>query len=184
MKIYTKTGDEGQTSLWGGKRVSKHHIRIESYGTLDELNAYIGLVADASEHVPTSEYLRGVQSLLFTAGAILATPTDAPAPKNMEILESDILSLEQQIDEMEAVLTPLQNFILAGGHPTVSFTHLARTVCRRAERLVVLLQDSDPHPLNLPILKYLNRLSDYLFVLARWLGKNLGAVEQIWKGRS
>ncbi|HFA47616.1 MAG TPA: cob(I)yrinic acid a,c-diamide adenosyltransferase [Bacteroidetes bacterium] len=180
FKIYTKTGDAGQTSLFGGRRLPKSHLRIDAYGTVDELNSYVGLLRDAIENDAFRGVLKEIQNRLFTIGSNLAMD---PA-KNLDppdIVDSDIELLENQIDEMEAELPPLKNFILPGGHTTVSFCHLARTVCRRAERLVVGLNLQEPvEPL---LVRYLNRLSDYLFVLARKLGKDLGAEEVVWKPR-
>lgn len=180
FKIYTKTGDEGQTALFGGKRLPKSHLRIECYGTVDELNSFIGLVRDSTE----DEHVRGVlfeiQNRLFDLGANLATDPSKNLPIPT-IAQGDIQILENEIDEMESTLSPLKNFILPGGHPTVSYCHVARCVCRRAERLVVALNMEDS--VSPEVLKYLNRLSDYLFVLARKLGHDLGAKEVVWKGK-
>jgi cob(I)alamin adenosyltransferase len=180
FKIYTKTGDDGTTGLFGGARVPKHHIRIEAYGTIDELNAHIGLVADyAAEQ---ADFLRRIQSRLFTLGAILATQPDKPNLMLKDLADEDVATLEAEIDRMEAELPQLKNFILPGGHPVVSYCHLARCVCRRAERLTVALHEIEPtEPL---VLFYLNRLSDYLFVLSRYVGQQLGVAEIIWKGRN
>jgi cob(I)alamin adenosyltransferase len=180
FKIYTKTGDKGETGLFGGARVPKNHIRVEAYGTVDELNAYMGLIRDLIETPHYKMVLKSVQDRLFTIGANLASD---PA-KNMmtpDLKNSDITLLEQEIDIMEAELPILKNFILPGGHPTVSYCNVARTVCRRAERMVVAL---DFEQSILPIvIQYLNRLSDYLFVLGRKLGKDLGVEEVIWNAR-
>lgn len=178
MKIYTKTGDTGETSLFGGKRLSKHHLRIESYGTVDELNAYIGLVRDNLEDHGIRELLKKIQDTLFTIGGILAS-APGKKPDYLLLAESDITLLEQAIDEMEATLQPLKNFILPGGHTVVSFCHLARCVCRRAERRTVGLASEEP--VEEIVIRYLNRLSDYLFVLARKIGQNLGVNEVEWK---
>lgn len=180
FKIYTKTGDQGETSLFGGKRLAKNNLRIEAYGTIDELNSFIGLLRDGLTNAEVREELRYIQNLLFTIGSHLATEPgkklDIP-----DIQETDIRYLEVAIDKMESVLPPLKNFILPGGHPTVSFCHIARTICRRAERhLVALNKDEAVEDI---LMQYLNRLSDYLFVLARKLGKDLGAEEVIWKPR-
>lgn len=181
FKIYTKTGDEGETGLFGGKRLPKHHLRIEAYGTVDELNAYVGLVRDVADNEDIRALLKSIQDRLFTVGANLA----ADPAKQMavpDLHEADIAALEQAIDGMEAELPTLKNFILPGGHTTVSFCHLARCVCRRAERMVVALAASEPvAPI---VIQYLNRLSDYLFVLSRLLAKDTGAEEVIWLPRS
>lgn len=185
MKVYTKTGDTGTTALFGGTRVSKHHIRIESYGTVDELNSHIGLIRDQEMNLHYKEVLIEVQDRLFTVGAILATPPEKETLKNGEkrlknlgILESDINYLENEIDAMEEALPPMTHFVLPGGHTTVSYCHIARCVCRRAERLAVHLNDIEPT--DELVIKYLNRLSDYLFVLARKLSYDLNADEVQW----
>lgn len=178
MKIYTKTGDKGQTSLVGGKRVSKANLRIEAYGTVDELNSWIGLVADVSE-ANVSAKLRGIQNTLFNLGAVLANNPEKPVDLGFEITEMHIAEQEQWIDAMDKELVPLKQFILPGGHPNVSYCHLARTVCRRAERLCVALSEGDAVP-NL-VIKYLNRLSDLLFTLARFTALTLGVEEVQWK---
>jgi cob(I)alamin adenosyltransferase len=177
-KIYTKTGDQGQTSLFGGKRLSKSNLRIEAYGTVDELNSFLGLLRDSLTNAEVREEIRYAQNLLFTMGSQLATEPG----KNLaipSIEDKEVAVLEAAIDRMEKELPPLKNFILPGGHTTVSFCHVARTVCRRAERLIVALNLEEEVPDVL--MQYLNRLSDYLFVLARKLGKDLGAEEVIWK---
>lgn len=181
FKIYTKTGDQGQTALFGGKRLPKSHLRIESYGTVDELNAFLGLVRDSLSDEHLRSVLFEIQNRLFDLGAILAT--DPEKSMNLpNLAHSDIQLLENEIDQMEAGLPPLKNFILPGGHVTVSYCHVARCVCRRAERLVVALNLEQPiEPL---VLQYLNRLSDFLFVLARRIGQLAGAPEVIWKGRT
>ena len=180
FKIYTKTGDAGETALFGGRRLPKSHIRIDAYGTVDELNSHIGMLRDVIENDDYSQILKNIQDRLFTLGSNLATDPS----KNLDppdITSEDIELLERQMDDMEVELPPLKNFILPGGHTTVSFCHMARTVCRRAERLVVALNLTEPvEPL---ILRYLNRLSDYLFVLGRKLGQDLGANEVVWKPR-
>ncbi len=180
FKIYTKTGDEGQTALFGGKRLPKSHLRIESYGTVDELNSFLGLVRDRTEDEHVRAVLFEIQNQLFDLGANLASDPSKNLP-SPTVGQSDIQLLEHEIDAMEATLPPLKNFILPGGHPTVSHCHVARCVCRRAERLVVALNMEEP--VSPEVLKYLNRLSDYLFVLARKLGQNLGASEVVWKGK-
>ncbi|NHF57793.1 cob(I)yrinic acid a,c-diamide adenosyltransferase [Flavobacteriaceae bacterium TP-CH-4] len=185
MKIYTKTGDEGTTALFGGTRVPKHHIRINSYGTIDELNSWLGLVRDQNIDAHSKEILTLIQEKLFTVGAILATePKKALLKSGKERLnipkinEKDIILLEQEIDEMDKSLPPMTHFILPGGHTTVSYCHLARTVCRRAERMSTLLHEVEPF--EDMVLVYLNRLSDYLFVLARKLSQDLKATEIKW----
>lgn len=185
MKIYTKTGDKGSTSLFGGTRVPKDHIRIESYGTVDELNSYIGLIRDQEIDSHYKDILIEIQDRLFTAGALLATPEDKTVLKNGEnrlqnlgIIDSDIELLEKEIDTMESLLPPMTHFVLPGGHPTVSHCHIARCICRRAERLTVQLSHNESVPEI--IIRYLNRLSDYLFVLARKLTLDLNAEEIKW----
>jgi cob(I)alamin adenosyltransferase len=185
MKIYTKTGDNGTTALFGGTRVKKYNSRIESYGTVDELNAYIGLIKDQDISEYVKESLLKIQNELFTLGAMLATPPEKETLKNgkerlniPKINEDSILFLEDEIDKMDAVLPQMTHFILPGGHQAVSFCHVARCVCRRAERLSVELNDQET--LNENILKYLNRLSDYLFVLARKLTYDLKVEEIKW----
>lgn len=179
MKIYTKTGDKGSTSLFTGKRVPKHHIRIESYGTLDELNSWLGLIRDQKIDPHYQGILSKIQDKLFTLGAILATePTKDNRLKIPRINEDDSTLLENEIDSMNDALPPMTHFILPGGHTTVSYCHVARTVCRRAERMIALLHEEAPLPDAL--LAYINRLSDYLFVLARKLSKDLQAKEVKW----
>ena len=185
MKIYTKTGDSGNTSLFGGTRVPKYHLRIEAYGTIDELNSYIGLVRDQDIDAQTSKTLFKIQHELFTIGAMLATPPDKEKLKSgkdrlsiFKITTDNVLFLEREIDTIQQVLPPMKNFILPGGHQTVSFCHIARCICRRAERLSVQLHHEEP--VNEVILTYLNRLSDYLFVLARKLTIDNQAKEIYW----
>lgn len=179
MKIYTKTGDLGTTSLFGGKRVSKADLRIDAYGTVDELNSFLGLVRDQEVNVKRKETLIRIQNSLFVMGSILATEPGNAKVKIPSLQEAEILFLEQEIDVMESELAPLRFFILPGGHSSVSFCHVARTVCRRAERLVTALHDQESiDPL---VIKYLNRLSDYLFVLSRKMSKELGVEEVAWR---
>jgi cob(I)alamin adenosyltransferase len=185
MKIYTKTGDSGTTALFGGTRVPKDHIRIESYGTIDELNSYIGLIRDQEINSHYKNILIEIQDRLFTIGAILATPPEKEVMKNGElrlknlgITEIDIELLEKEIDAMEETLSPMTHFVLPGGHQTVSYCHITRCICRRAERLAVHLNHNEP--VSEIALKYLNRLSDYLFVLARKLSVDLKADEVKW----
>lgn len=177
FKIYTKTGDTGETSLFGGKRLPKSHLRIEAYGTVDELNAYMGLLRDAVDDSTVQQEIKEIQDLLFSIGAALAMEPGQP-PVIEGVQTAHIELLERRMDEMDARLPPLKNFILPGGHHTVSFCHIARCVCRRAERLVVALALEEPvDPL---LIQYLNRLSDYLFMLARQLGQDLGVEEVVW----
>ena len=178
FKIYTKTGDLGETGLFGGKRLPKSHLRIGSYGTVDELNSWVGLIRDLTEYPKTEGVLERVQNTLFVVGSNLATDP-SKAMKIPHVQPADITLLENEIDRMEADLPPLKTFILPGGHPTVSQIHIARCVCRRAERDVVGLALIDEVPDI--ILQYLNRLSDYLFVLSRWVGMRLEAKELPWK---
>lgn len=185
MKIYTKTGDTGTTALFGGTRVPKHHIRIESYGTIDELNSHIGLLRDQNINKSHQQFLMAIQDKLFTVGAILATdPKKAILKSGKErlnipkISQADVLALETEIDIMDSELPPMTHFVLPGGHPTVSICHITRCVCRRAERLAVALMEISPFQDTTLI--YLNRLSDYLFVLARKLTYELKAEEIKW----
>ena len=185
MKIYTKTGDQGSTALIGGTRVEKHHLRIDCYGTIDELNSYLGLIRDQNIDGNHRSVLTQIQNSLFTIGATLATDPDKKLYKSgkarvtiSEISDADIKLLENEIDAMNEALEPMTHFILPGGHQTVSFCHIARSVCRRGERLTSALNAISP--ISPEILAYLNRLSDYLFVLARKLSKDLRAEEIKW----
>ena len=185
MKIYTKTGDTGTTALFGGTRVPKHHIRIDSYGTVDELNSHLGLIRDQEINKDYKEILMDVQDKLFTIGAILATDPEKATLKSgkqrlniPKISKEDIKTLEKQIDAMNEALPEMTHFVLPGGHQTVSFCHIARCVCRRAERLATALNELEPFQPESLI--YLNRLSDYLFVLARKLSHDLKAEEVKW----
>lgn len=181
MKIYTKTGDVGETSLFGGRRVLKSELRIETYGTVDELNSWIGLLRDVQTESAVKDLLKEIQDRLFTLGSSLAADPDNAKLKTPDLNESDVELLEKAIDKMDEQLEPLRNFVLPGGHIHVSYCHIARTVCRRAERLAVALHHSaEIHPL---IIKYLNRLSDYLFTLSRKMGKDLGVEEVNWLAR-
>ncbi|HKR04118.1 MAG TPA: cob(I)yrinic acid a,c-diamide adenosyltransferase [Bacteroidia bacterium] len=181
MKIYTKTGDKGQTSLIGGTRVPKHHLRIEVYGTVDELNSWIGLIRD--QDIPSSEkeVLKEIQDRLFTIGSSLASDPEKSRMKIPDLKEEDVSLLENEIDKMNEQLPDLKSFILPGGNTTVSYCHIARCVCRRTERLATHLSENN-FVAELVII-YLNRLSDYLFVLARFLGKHFNAPEMQWKPR-
>lgn len=183
MKIYTKTGDLGQTSLIGGTKVPKSHIRIDTYGTVDELNAHIGMVYDLTTDVPSREMIKEIQDRLFTIGSSLACDPDKDTlMKIPDLKESDIVLLEKEIDRMNEILPVMKFFVLPGGHPAVSATHIARCVCRRAERCCVNMQEQQifVEPM---VIKYLNRLSDYLFVLSRYFGHLLQVPENPWKPR-
>lgn len=181
MKIYTKTGDQGTTALFGGKRVSKADLRIDTYGTIDELNSWIGLVRDQEVNKNRKDILVEIQDRLFTIGSILATEPGNTKVKIPALHETDIQFLEQQIDRMDAELPLMKFFVLPGGHQSVSFCHVARTVCRRGERLTIAL--SAQEPVSAEVIKYLNRLSDYLFVLSRKMAHELNAEETPWKPR-
>ena len=181
MKVYTKTGDKGETSLIGGMRVPKYHDRIEAYGTVDELISYIGLIRDQKIDDNTVSVLIEIQERLMTCASILATDCDNCNIKIPEITDTDIDLLETEIDNMEKNLPPLHLFILPGGHQTVSFCHITRNVCRRAERLSIKVQEQ--YGLNEKVIQYLNRLSDYLFVLSRKLSVDLKATNIEWKPR-
>lgn len=181
MKIYTKTGDQGTTSLFGGKRVSKADLRIETYGTIDELNSWMGLIRDQPVNQNRKNFLAEIQDRLFTIGSILATEPGKTKVKTPMLTENDVLLLEKEIDLMEEELPTMKNFILPGGHQSVSFCHVTRTVCRRAERFTIALHQTEP--IDVLVIKYLNRLSDYLFVLARKMSQELGAEEIPWKPR-
>ncbi|AZQ43897.1 cob(I)yrinic acid a,c-diamide adenosyltransferase [Nonlabens ponticola] len=185
MKIYTKTGDEGTTALFGGTRVPKHNLRIDSYGTIDELNSWMGLIRDQDVDALVKATIITIQHHLFTIGAILATPPEKETLKNgkerlniSKISDADIELLEHEMDRMDQDLPQMTHFILPGGHESVSYCHITRTVCRRAERLCAELNAQTP--VDPQVLKYVNRLSDYLFVLARKLSKDLQAEEIKW----
>jgi cob(I)alamin adenosyltransferase len=190
IKIYTKTGDKGMTALIGGTKVPKSNLRIESYGTVDELNSFIGLLTDHLNGAPGAfpvdcgDFLREIQDRLFTIGSSLACdPEKEPKLKIPDLKEEDVVGLETEIDRMEATLPPMRSFLLPGGHVAVSTAHIARCVCRRAERSCVRLQDEGlfVEPL---VLRYLNRLSDYLFVLARYAAHLLLVPEIPWIART
>ncbi len=181
MKIYTKTGDQGITSLLGGTRVPKSDLRIDAYGTVDELNSYIGLLRDQEVNKGRSEFLKEIQDRLFTIGADLATAPGKDKVKKPDLHQEDVEVLEQEMDQMESKLAPLSAFILPGGHPSVSYCHLARTVCRRTERITVELASVEE--VSELLIQYLNRLSDYLFVLGRMMAKELNVEEVTWKPR-
>jgi len=188
MKIYTKTGDKGETSLFGGARVKKYNLRIEAYGTVDELNSYIGLIRDQKIDKQVFDVLIKIQNDLFTLGAMLATPPNKEKLKSgkdrlqiPKINTKAIQFLENEIDQMNTALKPMTSFILPGGNTTVSFCHIARCICRRAERITVELNENES--VNENILTYLNRLSDYLFVLARKLTFDNHATEIPWNSK-
>ena len=178
MKIYTKKGDQGETSLIGGMRVPKYDLRIESYGTVDELNSYIGVVRDQEIDPKYKNELISIQQILFTIGSHLAVGKEGSKIKLPELKQEHITDLENSIDAMDSELPPMRFFVLPGGHQSVSFCHVARCVCRRAERLVVHL--SSEEIVNDLILQYLNRLSDYLFMLSRKIALDVRAIEQPW----
>src|SRR6266404_1614942 len=183
LKVYTKTGDKGTTSLIGGTKVLKSDLRIEAYGTVDELNSYTGLCRDLITDEPCKKILQEVQDRLFTIGSSLAfDPEKESKMKIPDLKEVDVELLEKEIDRMDEVLPEMKNFILPGGHPTVSHLHIARCICRRAERCCVRLRQENNEE-NILIIKYLNRLSDYLFVLARYISHLLNAKEIPWKPR-
>lgn len=181
FKIYTRTGDKGETSLIGGKRVPKFHQRIEAYGTVDELNSFVGLIRDQEIDPFERKTLIEIQDRLFTIESILASDTDNLTRKLPELFELDITFLENEIDRMNSFLPELKNFILPGGHPAVSLSHVARTICRRAERITLNL--STNYQVDHLVLKYLNRLSDYFFVLARYFSYYFKVDETAWIAR-
>jgi cob(I)alamin adenosyltransferase len=183
FKIYTKTGDKGSTSLIGGTKVPKNDLRIETYGTVDELNSWIGHINDLLQDDAFKPELKEIQDRLFTIGSSLATDAEKePKMKLPDLRSDDITFLEQRIDFMTGQLPEMKSFILPGGHPTVSAIHIVRCVCRRAERLAVSLQQHDIF-VDEQVIQYLNRLSDYLFTLARYAASKLGAEEVAWKPR-
>lgn len=181
MKIYTKTGDQGETGLFGGKRVSKGDLRIDTYGTVDELNAYVGLLRDQEVNAKRKNMLVEIQDRLFTIGSILATEPGNDKVKIPALSKDDVFNLEREIDLMEATLAPMKSFVLPGGHPSVSFGHVTRTVCRRAERLVIRLSQAER--IDERVIQYLNRLSDYFFVLCRKMTAELEVEETPWRPR-
>jgi cob(I)alamin adenosyltransferase len=183
FKIYTKTGDKGATSLIGGTRVPKSHIRIESYGTVDELNSYLGMVNDGCGNPEISLWLREVQDRLFTLGAELATTPDKEVKMKLpDLHDKDVTWLEGLIDQMNEVLPEMRSFIIPGGNMAASMCHVARCICRRAERLCVGMNEAG-EPVPDLIIRYLNRLSDFLFTLARYIGHLAGAEELPWRAR-
>lgn len=183
FKIYTKTGDKGSTSLIGGVRVPKNHIRIESYGTVDELNSVIGMVNDMAADDKISMWLREIQDRLFTIGSVLATSPDKDVKMKLpDVHDTDVTWLEERIDEMNTTLPEMRSFIIPGGNLASSTCHLARCVCRRAERICVGMQEQEEHVPEL-IIRYLNRLSDFLFVMARHIAHNNGTPDLPWRAR-
>ncbi|MDP9080522.1 MAG: cob(I)yrinic acid a,c-diamide adenosyltransferase [Bacteroidota bacterium] len=182
MKIYTKTGDKGLTSLIGGTRVAKYHIRIESYGTVDELNSYIGLISDQEISAHDKKILKEIQDRLFTVGASLAADPEKSKMVIPDLYIEDIELLEQEMDKMNETLPELRHFILPGGSNTISYCHIARCVCRRAERITVHLAEESKVDEKVTI--YLNRLSDYLFTLARKIAHENKVPENKWMPRS
>jgi cob(I)alamin adenosyltransferase len=181
MKIYTKTGDQGTTALFGGKRVSKADLRIDTYGTIDELNSWMGVLRDQPVNAKRNNFLIEIQDRLFTIGSILATEPGNTKVKIPSLIEADVTGLEKEIDKMELELPPMKSFILPGGNQSVSFCHVSRTVCRRGERLVIALNNQEPvEPL---VIQYLNRLSDYLFVLSRKMALELNVSDTPWTPR-
>ena len=183
MKIYTKTGDKGNTSLIGGTKVPKSHLRIEAYGTVDELNSYIGLSRDLITDEPSRNLLLEIQDRLFTIGSSLACdPDKEPKLKIPDLKPEDVSLLEQEIDSMDTKLPVMKSFVLPGGHQALSTLHIARCVCRRAERCCVRLELEGQEVESL-VLIYLNRLSDYLFVLARYIGHLMYIPEIPWRAR-
>ena len=183
VKIYTKTGDQGKTSLFGGTKVFKSHLRIEAYGTVDELNSFIGSLNDQLNDSGTKKTLAEIQDRLFTVGSSLACdPEKEPKMKIPDLQEDDIVLLEKEMDRMNESLPPMKSFILPGGHPAVSAAHIARCVCRRAERHCVNMAEQGMFVEPL-VIKYLNRLSDHLFVVARYTAFLLGVAEIEWKAR-
>ena len=182
MKIYTKTGDGGKTSLVEGTRISKSDLRIEAYGTVDELNSFIGLVADHDVNKKRYHFLKSIQDNLFVIGSNLASDPSKRSEKVPPVQTEDILALEKSMDEMDALLPELRHFVLPGGHVAVSLAHVCRTVCRRAERCVVRLTEADEVPEL--VATYLNRLSDFFFVLSRMMSLELGVEEVKWVPKS
>lgn len=181
MKIYTKTGDKGTTSLIGGKRVAKYHPRIEAYGTIDELISIVGLLRDQDIDHESKFFLIEIQDKLMNCASILAADCDDCKVQIPQILPEDIYSVELEIDRMDSLLEPLTSFVLPGGHQTVSLCHVCRTICRRSERIIIKLSEETPVPEDLII--YINRLSDFFFVLSRKIAKELNVEQITWKPR-
>jgi len=181
VKVYTKKGDQGTTGLIGGTRVLKNSLRIEAYGTVDELNSHIGMLRDVIENVKITEQLLEIQDRLFTMGSLMAADPIKSRMKLPSLTLEDIHNLEMWIDEMDEEIEPMKSFVLPGGHTTVSQCHITRCVCRRAERIAVNLNQTEP--IDGTIIKYLNRLSDYIFTLGRKLAHDLKIIEKPWKAR-
>lgn len=182
MKIYTKTGDTGKTSLVGGTRISKGNLKIESYGTVDELNSWIGVLRDLPENESRKDIFKEIQDRLFTIGADLASESEIVKQKKVpDLFDTDVELLEKAMDEMNEEIPPLRAFVLPGGNIAVSYAHVARTVCRRAERHIIRLTEVEE--VNELVIRYLNRLSDYLFVVSRKITQELGTEEVAWKPR-
>ena len=180
MKIYTKSGDKGLTSLIGGTRVPKSSLRIDCYGTVDELNSYLGLLRDQEVNAPRREVLKEIQDRLFTIGSHLATdPAKDPRQRLPDLHVEDVDLLETEMDRLNEALPELREFVLPGGHQSVSFAHVARCVCRRAERTIVALGQAEA--LRPACRQYVNRLSDLLFVLARVLNRHAGGADVLWQ---
>lgn len=182
MKVYTKKGDGGETSLIGGTRVKKSNIRIDAYGTVDELNSFVGVIRDSATDKFKDSELQNIQDQLFTLGSDLATDKSKSKMQNPILKEEDILRLEESMDEMDKDLDALKNFIIPGGDITSSYCHVARCICRRTERIVIELNDQEA--VDEKIIQYLNRLSDYLFILARAYTRKHGGLETLWKTRN
>jgi len=186
-KIYTKTGDDGETALVGGQRVSKGDIKIEAYGTVDELNAYLGCIRSEVAAALQDTEIAGetfavflqIQNILFNIGAILASPVDQPYEGRPQVSDEQIRILEEKMDAYQEILAPLTSFVLPGSGRLNSMAHVARTVCRRSERILVRLAEQEAVDEN--VLKYINRLSDFLFVYARWVSKHLNEEEPLWE---
>ena len=184
MKLYTKTGDQGNTSLLGGKKVLKSDNRIDAYGNIDELNAHTGYLKDQKNIDDEGKrQLHWIQERLFVMGSVLASDPSFTSFKLEQITKENVLKIEQWIDQYDSELPPLKNFILPGGHPTISWIHICRTVCRRSERAIVLLINDDKN-LSPLIIQFINRLSDYFFIFARIIGKRLGIDDNIWISRT
>ena len=181
MKIYTRTGDDGTTMLFGGPRVPKYHLRVEAYGTVDELNSALGLARTLGPQPETERRLHEIQQHLFFIGSDLATPLDAKTERIVRLDKEAVVWLEEAIDEITGPLPPLKQFILPGGTPVAAQVHVARTICRRAERITAYLVQSEP--IGTYVLPYLNRLSDFLFTLARWENFTAGISDEKWSVR-
>ncbi|MEN8118901.1 MAG: cob(I)yrinic acid a,c-diamide adenosyltransferase [Bacteroidota bacterium] len=182
MKIYTKTGDKGQTSLLSGERVSKYNIRIEAYGTIDELNSFVGLLRSGELNKDDAIFLFKIQNKLFNIGSKLAMGKKKSSFKLPELKEEDIVLLEKEMDKIDAVTPKLKSFVLPGGSSSVAYSHVCRSICRRAERLIVKLADEVEIDTN--IIKYVNRLSDYFFLLSRKIAFDFNVDEVIWDPES